>query len=188
MNTNRLTESKTYKNAVDHNSEPQKKDLSEAKILHLQPNPPQGLPPSSVVIQHLSNTLLYMAGKQELPLRHCIQKVFISSFYGEFSIYDPSGRLLGKSKDSKLSFMKDDLQTEVAKVLFDAMSIQNEYTTLKTKYNVKDPGMCFGFGNILIEFEDAPPVDNVRAFDHIPVFYNITNVYVHGKKETLFKI
>lgn len=188
MNTNRLTESKTYKNVVDHtHSEPPKKENIEAKILH-HPVPPLGPPPSSVVIQHLSHTLLYMAGKQELPLRHCVQKVFISSFYGEFNIYDASGRLLGKSKDSKLSFMKDDLQTEVAKVLFDAMSCQSEYSTLRTKYSVKDPGMCFGFGNILIEFEDAPPVDNVRTFDHIPVFYNITNVYMHGKKETLFKV
>ena len=69
------------------------------------PPVPQPADPNSVVIQHLYYTLPFVAGRQELCLRHCVQKVFISSFYGDFTIYDAQNRVLGKSKDSKLSFM-----------------------------------------------------------------------------------
>jgi hypothetical protein len=142
---------------------------------------------NAVVIQHLHYSLPFVAGRQELCLRHCVQKVFISSFYGEFTIYDAQNRVLGKSKDSKLSFMKNDLKTDIVGVWYDAMALQNEFSTLQHSYKVLDPGLFFNFGNVLIEFEKAPEANNNRVYPHIPIFFNVTNVWNATKSELLFK-
>ena len=139
-----------------------------------------------VVIQHLHHDLPFISGKQELSLRHCVTKIFISKFYGEFSIYDESGRLLGTSKDSKLMLYKDNLTTEVSKIWYDVGCLENEYITLKTKYQVKDPGIFFKNGKILFEFDSAPKPATDKTFYHVPVFYNITNVWIHKDQHTLF--
>ena len=143
-------------------------------------------PESTVVVQHLYYELPYIAGKQELCLRHCVSKVFISSFYGEFSIYDKSGRLLGKSKESKIHFLKPELQTEACKVWYDSGSIVGEYETLKNQYKVKDPGMFFNFGNVLIEFENAPEPRTDKVYSHMPVFFNVTNIWLNHEKRVFF--
>jgi hypothetical protein len=141
-----------------------------------------------VVVQHLHCDLPFVSGKQELCLRHCVSKVFISSFYGDFSIYDQSGRLLGKSKESKLSLFKTDLQTEACKVWYDSSSLVGEHDVLRNQYKVKDPGMYFNFGNVFIEFENAPEPRTDKVYPHIPIFYNITNVWFNQEKRVLFKI
>jgi hypothetical protein len=142
-----------------------------------------------VVIEHLHCTVPFLAGKQDLMLRHCVHKVFVSPFYGEFTIYDQTGRTLGRSKDSKLSFVKEDLQTECAQVWYDAMATLQgqEHQVLRTKYHVLDPGLFFHFGTVSIEFDQAPAVDSNKVYRHIPVFFNITNVWNPQKKETLFR-
>jgi hypothetical protein len=176
---------------------PQNTFIQNPKSIHNSPNSsnstltsPKLQPsetPNSVVIQHLSCTVPFMAGKHPINLKHCVQKIFTSSFYGPFTIYDPSGRILGKSKDSKISFFKEDLQTECARVWYDAFCLHPEYDALKCTYNVKDPGLCFGFGEVNIEFEEAPPIEKDMKYLHIPVFFNITNVWLPRQKETLFK-
>lgn len=153
------------------------------------------LPPSTststgdhtVITQHLYDTATYIKGKQPLQLCHCVQKVFISPFYGEFSIYDKSDRLIGKSKNGELSFLKPDLNTECAKVWHDAFSFQGESDVLLTKYKVKDPGMYFAFGDVFFDFEDAPESDTSRTYWHIPVFFNVTNLWDTTKKQIFFK-
>ena len=117
-----------------------------------------------------------------------MQKVFVSAFYGEFSLYDVAGRLMAKSSSSKCSFLKADLQTECAQIWYDATKIQHEHEILRQNYKVIDPGLYFNFGNVFIEFHDAPDWDNQRVYAHIPIFFNITNVWQPTKKEVLFRV
>jgi len=140
-----------------------------------------------VVTQHLYDTLVYIKGKQSFGLYHCVQKVFISPFYGEFNIYDKSHRFLGKSKNSELSFLKPDLSTECAKVWHDAFSFQGESATLMSKHKVQDPGLYFAFGDVFFEFEDAPDSNTKQTYWHIPVFFNVTNLWDINQKQILFK-
>ena len=116
-----------------------------------------------------------------------MQKVFISPFYGEFNIYDKSHRFLGKSKNSELSFLKPDLSTECAKVWHDAFSFQGESATLMSKHKVQDPGLYFAFGDVFFEFEDAPDSNTKQTYWHIPVFFNVTNLWDINQKQILFK-
>ena len=145
------------------------------------------VPEHSVVTQHLYDTLVYIKGKQPFGLYHCVQKVFISPFYGEFNIYDKSHRFLGKSKNSELSFLKPDLSTECAKVWHDAFSFQGESATLMSKHKVQDPGLYFAFGDVFFEFEDAPDSNTKQTYWHIPVFFNVTNLWDINQKQILFK-
>lgn len=136
--------------------------------------------------QHLYDSVPFLKGQQPLHLVHCVQKVFVSSCYGEFSIYDKSGRLLGKSQKHELSFFEKDLTTECARVWYDAYSIQGEGDVLRTTYRVPDPGLFFGFGDVSIEFEDAPEIDCNSVFLHIPIFFNVTNVWDSSKKMVVY--
>jgi len=136
--------------------------------------------------QHLYDSVPFLKGQQPLHLVHCVQKVFVSSCYGEFSIYDKSGRLLGKSQKHELSFLKKDLTTECARVWYDAYSIQGEGDVLRTTHRVPDPGLFFGFGDVSIEFEDAPEIDCNYVFLHIPIFFNVTNVWDSSKKMVVY--
>lgn len=138
------------------------------------------------VIQHKHCDVLFHKDRQQINLNRCVQKVFLSPFYGEFSIFDKQGRLLGKSKESKLSFLQDDLQTECAKVTYDVMKLQNEYKTLRNTFKVQDPGLYFNFAEVFIEFHNAYDLDNKRTFHYIPVFYNVTNVWKPSDKELMF--
>ena len=156
-------------------------------------------PPPHVVTQYLYETLPYIRGRQPLRLYHCVQKVFLAPFYGEFSIYDKSGRLLGRSlprasaestgpsQPQEVSFLKRELQTECAQVWYDAYVLQGEGAVLTQQYHVEDPGLFFGFGDVYIEFEQAPAADTSQVYPHIPLFFHTTNVWDPLKKTLLFR-
>jgi len=75
-----------------------------------------------IVLEHRVTETMFEKKLQPLTLSRCVQKVFISKFYGEFSIYDQSNRLLGESKDSMILFNKSALQTDVSKVWYEAIA------------------------------------------------------------------
>ena len=83
--------------------------------------------------------------------------------------------------------MKKDLTTECARVWHDAYSLQGEGSILTSTYHVSDPGLYFGFGDVFIEFDDAPDVNTQQVYWHIPVFFNVSNVWDTCKKVILFK-
>jgi hypothetical protein len=142
--------------------------------------PTEPIDPESVVSQHKFIEIMYENTPQELYLSRCVQKVFISKFYGSFTIFDQSGRELGKSKNGTLCFNESKLQTEAAKVWYEAISdYSDEYKELK-KRGVKDIGLCFTCMNdVTIQFHDAPvgEDDPSRVFYHIPVYYTVHNIW-----------
>ena len=142
--------------------------------------------PESVVTQHLTYTVPFYDERQDLELHHCVQKMFVSSFYGNFKVYDKADRLIGTSENSKLSFLQKDLQTEAARVWYDAMCLAPEYKKLTQDYKVKEPALCFNFGTVSVEFIDAPAMEADRVTFHIPVFFNVTNVWDNEKKRLKF--
>lgn len=119
---------------------------------------------------------------QKLELCGCIQKIYIAPYYGEFEIYDKSGRLLGISKGSKLSLLRKDLQTDVAKVWYDAATITSKgYDTLVNVHGVVDPGLCVNdMSLITIKFLNS--LKDPQRYFQVPVFYNATNLWSDTSK------
>lgn len=149
---------------------------------------------SQVVTQYVFETLPFLRGRQPLRLYHCVQRVFLAPFYGEFSLYDKSGRLLGRSvmqpdgpPRQEVSLLRKDLQTECAQVWYDAYVLQGEGAILTQQYHIEDPGLFFGFGEIFIEFEQAPDVGTTQVYPHIPLYFHTTNVWDPVKKTLLFQ-
>lgn len=144
--------------------------------------------PKKVVIEHRVTDVMYEKAPQELFLTRCVKTVFVSKFYGPFSIYDQSNRLLGKSKDGSISFTSKTLQTEAAKVWHESIAgYSNEYQLLKSK--VDQPGLCFShIEGVTIRFDDAPSVEEntSRRFFHIPVFYTVHNIWDSETKTLMY--
>jgi hypothetical protein len=131
-----------------------------------------------VVTQHLAGTIVYHDEKQDLYLSHCVQRVYISSYYGEFELYDGSGRMLCKSTKGRLHLLKKDLKDDAIQVWHDARSLCPESTQIRQEFQVKDPGLDCNNVPLFIRLVDAPPYTSERgAIIHIPVFYNVTNVW-----------
>ena len=131
-----------------------------------------------VVTQHLTTSIAYHNEKQELCLSHCVQRMYISPYYGEFKLYDGSERLLCTSEGGKLNLLKKDLKERDAQVWHDARSLCNESSEIRQEYRVVDPGLDCNNVPLLIRLVDAPPFSADRgAIIHLPVFYNVTNVW-----------
>ena len=145
--------------------------------------------PEAVVIQHKFTQVMYEKSPQPLYLSRCVQKVFISGFYGQFTIYDQSGRELGTSKNGTLYFAKSKLQTEAASVWYEALAgYSDEYKDL-IKRNVMNVGLNFSLlSDITILFHDAPDGNEEpnRTFNHIPVYYSVHNVWNSETKKLLY--
>jgi len=145
------------------------------------------LPTESVVVEHQTCKVMYHNEKQIIPLSKCVQKIFLSPFYGEFKLYDKADRLLGESKNSQLSFLEKDLQTEVAQVWYHATSLCREFKLLKEKYHVADPGLCFTqMDEVYLQFCHGKSMEQNQVIRHIPVFFNVTNIWESGTKECLY--
>ena len=140
------------------------------------------------VIQYCVTDILYEKKRQKIKLYGCVTKMFTSSFYGEYSIYDKENRLLGISKNGIISWLREDLQTEEAKVWYDCIAgISEMYKTLQE--NVDDAGMGFThIQDIYIEFDDAPSFDDEpnRRFDHIHIIYICNNIWNRNKKSVIY--
>jgi len=145
--------------------------------------------PIEVVLEFRVTDVMYEKAPQELFLARCVKSIFISKFYGPFSIYDPSGRLLGTSNDGSIPFNGKALQTEEAKIWFESIAgYSEEYKFLKDK--VDDLGLCFShIDGVTIRFEDAPAIedDSGRRFFHIPVFYTVHNAWNTETKTLVYQ-
>lgn len=147
-------------------------------------NSEQGEP----VIQYCIVDALYEKKRQPIKLYGCITKTTVAKFYGTYKIFDKEDRLLGTSKQGTISWKRDDLQTEEAKVWYDSIAgFSDQYKELANV--VKDPGLCFShIPQIFIEFEDAPDAEenNNRRFDHVHIIYSVSNFWNNDEKLLIY--
>jgi hypothetical protein len=141
---------------------------------------------NKVVTQTVCTRVNFNDDVQEIRFIGCVQKIYVSIYYGEFELYDSSNRLLGKSTKSKLSCIKINLQTEASRVWYDAVCITcKQYKDLKDKYNVSDPGLSFNnTSKIYIKFLQS--LHQPMKYYTIPVFYTVTNVWNDQDKILLY--
>lgn len=140
----------------------------------------------SVVTETVCTKIYFNDDIQEIKFLGCVQKIYISTFYGNFELYDGSNRLLGTSTKGKIAFTKKDLQTEAAQVWYDAVSITSKpYKELNEIYLVNDPGLAFNnTSKIYIKFLDS--IKQPMKYFTIPVFYTVTNVWNDKDKCLLY--
>jgi len=131
------------------------------------------------VVNRSHFTLLPLSGyePQKLDVSHCVHFIQIDRHYGEFNLLDDSRRIVATSKQSKLSLLKKDLNTDVGRVWYDAISRSSlEFKRLHDTYKVEDPGLDLGcMPPVFIQFL-APPKDALK-FVHIPVYCRISAVW-----------
>jgi len=133
------------------------------------------------VTQYLTAEVSYNREEQEYNLGGCTQKIFIESFWGQFELFDEAKRSLGKSEKGSISFLKKDLQTEAAKVWYDATTHSSaKYKLLQDDYNIEDPGLDFAhMPKVYLKFLEAPESD---MWVHTHIFANIYNIWSPSKK------
>ena len=141
---------------------------------------------NKVVTQTVCTKVGFNDDVQEIRFIGCVQKIYVSVYYGEFELYDSSDRLLGTSSKSKFLCTKSNLQTEASRVWYDAVCITcKQYKDLKDKYNVSDPGISFNNTcKIYIKFLHS--LRKPMKYYTIPVFYTVTNVWNDQSKLLLY--
>lgn len=156
--------------------EEQKESMKESNIQNNQ----------CAVLEHRCFKIPYHNEKQEIPLVRCVQKLFISTFLGEFKIFDNKGKLLGESVGSKISFKEKDLQTEPAEVWYHATSLSDEFKNIQEKYD-NDPGLCFSnTDKIFLQFLNGKSLEQDAIIMHVPVFFNVSNIWCKEKRLLMF--
>lgn len=106
---------------------------------------------------------------QEILSEHCVRRIKIDDFYGEFQLLGSNGTILGQSKNGVLSLLKKDIQNETTRLVHNLMCENSEnYRCLSSHYGVGDPGMDFKFIKpTKIQFLDAPK--SAERIPHIKV-------------------
>lgn len=120
----------------------------------------------------------YVGGEaQKIELEHCLQFIQCDAFYGEFELLDSYERVLGTSVKGRLSLLRKDLTTDVARVWFDAISRSSaEFKHLQDDHKVADPGLDVGgLKPLQVLFLNAPKAP--ARINHIPMYYRSTCVW-----------
>jgi hypothetical protein len=145
------------------------------------------IPEDIPVIQIKVADVLYEKAKQQLYISGCVKSLTIAPFYGEYTLYDKENRLIGTSKKGVISFLHEDLQTNEARVWYDAIAgFSKQYRELKKVLD--DPGMDFThITSVFLEFLDAPSaIENGKAvdsvFSHVHAIYHVNNFWNIKKK------
>lgn len=139
------------------------------------PSPSSIICLDSHVVTRTYFAIVPLCDAQAIDISHCVQCAKIDRHYGEFQLLDQSDRVLGTSVGGVLSLLKKDLQTEVARVWYDAMARASpEFRRMHDV--IDDPGLDLGSMQPLrIRFLNVPA--DVQKFIHIPIQFLVTSIW-----------
>lgn len=127
-----------------------------------------------MVVRSAFASVQLSADPQALDVSHCARSVQIDSHYGEFQLQDESARVLATSRGGYVSLLKKDLQTDVARVWYDALARTS--ADYKRLTGMEDPGIDLGgLQPLFIAFLSVP--EGQQKFIHIPVRFQITAIW-----------